>query len=501
MVEGVQQGLVLVGTFCKLRKLLYLKAEGIERQERLQYVRQTWKYSICSEEDDDSYTLPDPEIPLLYSLHYGQQCPPEWDDGSVPAETADRQKKKEHGKSNLHAEEDFLQKLESLNLDPRLKKLLKTNEEVFGALPPPLSCKKLVQMHLKLKPEFEKTRVRRHPHPAPQEQVGEIERQIQECINAGLVQEYKKGDYPHHCSPCFLVAKRGSTALRLVVDYGEVNKKARNHSGSIPNMKNTLERIAKCRYKTKMDKRSGFWQVDLTAAAQELLAFITPKGRVFKWKVMPFGVATAPALFQELTNKPLYILRLRPLVQEFFSRGAEMEAHIDDVSLGTNTQEDHVLPLCEFHIVCQENYLPITLEKGEFMKEEMEYLGFDVGYGWWKPAASKMQPLQDIQICDDPKKGLHNVRSFVGACNFYWRHIHNFTHSSAPLTDLISKTTPWRWTAREEEFFQELKKKVASSNCLGVPRPKGEIVLITDASDVGGGVERSTNGKSLTPLK
>ena len=53
-------------------------------------------------------------------------------------------------------------------------------------------------------------------------------------------------------------------------------------------MENTLERIAKCRYKTKMDKRSGFSQVDPTAAAQELLAFITPKGGVFKWKVMPF---------------------------------------------------------------------------------------------------------------------------------------------------------------------------------------------------------------------
>ena len=87
------------------------------------------------------------------------------------------------------------------------------------------------------------------------------------------------------------------------VDYGEVNKKTQNHSGSIPNMKNNLERIAKCRYKTKMDKRSGFWQVDLTAAAQELLAFITPKGCVFKWKVMPFGVANAPALFQELMKK------------------------------------------------------------------------------------------------------------------------------------------------------------------------------------------------------
>ena len=65
-------------------------------------------------------------------------------------------------------------------------------------------------------------------------------------------------------------------------------------------MENTLERIAKCRYKTTMDKRSGSLQVDLTAAALELLTFITPKGRVFKWKVMPFGVANAPALFQKL---------------------------------------------------------------------------------------------------------------------------------------------------------------------------------------------------------
>ena len=70
-------------------------------------------------------------------------------------------------------------------------------------------------------------------------------------------------------------------------------------------MENTLGRIAKCPYKTKMDKRSDFWQVDLTDAAQELLAFITPKGRVFKWKVMPFVVANGRALFQELMNKIL----------------------------------------------------------------------------------------------------------------------------------------------------------------------------------------------------
>ena len=77
---------------------------------------------------------------------------------------------------------------------------------------------------------------------------------------------------------------------------------------------------------------------------------------------MPSEVANAPALFQELMNKILYIVRRRPLVQELISRGAEMEAHIDDMSLGTNTLEDHDPLLCEVFIVCQENHLESNSE-------------------------------------------------------------------------------------------------------------------------------------------
>ena len=124
------------------------------------------------------------------------------------------------------------------------------------------------------------------------------------------------------------------------------DKKTLNHSGSIPNVEWTLEKIVSCRYKTKMDKGSGFWQVDLTPNAQELLAFITPQGRGFNSKVMPFGVANAPALFHELMNKILSILHCRPVVQELMSRGAQMEAHIEDVCLGTDSQEEHLILLC-----------------------------------------------------------------------------------------------------------------------------------------------------------
>ena len=78
-----------------------------------------------------------------------------------------RMKKEEKGKSNLHAEEDIVDKLESMSLNPRLSKLIQKYQEVFGALPPPRSCKELVQMDLKLEPEIEGSVVRRRPYPPP----------------------------------------------------------------------------------------------------------------------------------------------------------------------------------------------------------------------------------------------------------------------------------------------------------------------------------------------
>ena len=56
----------------------------------------------------------------------------------------------------------------------------------------------------------------------------------------------------------------------------------------------------------------------------------------------------------------------------------------------------------------------IKLKKWEFMREELMCLGLDVGYDWWKAFASKMQSPRDMQIPDDSKKGLQDLRSLLG---------------------------------------------------------------------------------------
>ena len=118
------------------------------------------------------------------------------------------------------------------------------------------------------------------------------------------------------------------------------------------------------------------------------------------------------------------------------------------------------------------------------MQETMHYLGFSIGYGWWTPAASKAKPLMDAKVrLENPKKGLHDVRSFIGACNFYRRHIKNFTHTSAMLADLIMNSTTWCWGPQEQQASYELKDKVANAKCFGVLGAQGEFILFTDASN------------------
>ena len=85
---------------------------------------------------------------------------------------------------------------------------------------------------------------------------------------------------------------------------------------------------------------------------------------------------------------------------------------------------------------------------------------------------------------EDPKRGLHDVRSFMGACHFYRCHIKKFTYSSAILMDRIRKSTTWRWGPQEQQAFGELKDKVANAKCLGVPWAQEEIILGTNDSNV-----------------
>ena len=202
---------------------------------------------------------------------------------------------------------------------------------------------------------------------------------------------------------------------------------------------------------------------------------------------MPFGLTNAPATFQELMNQVVARMKLKPNVQALLKEGAVVEVYIDDVLLGTFDADDHLPLVEEFLRTCEECNTRMKLGKCEFLQEEIEYLGFQAGSRWWRDVKDKVALIMKATIRDDKNRGVKDIRALLGSCNFYRRHICTFTYSSHLLTDLTKKTVPWTWTPEHEAQFQEIEEKLRSLRLLGTPAPEGKIVVITDASLVGGG--------------
>ena len=208
-------------------------------------------------------------------------------------------------------------------------------------------------MDIELKEEFKGKTLRQKCWPMPQEDSQEIEKQVQELIEAKLVEPFPVGTFPQHCSPTFLVDKKESKTKRMVGQYVKLNSMTKPHAGFLPNMEEMIENMAKCKFKSKLDLRSGFWQVGLSKRAKELTAFTIPNGRIFRWLCMPFGLQGAPGVFQDMMEILITKVKNSPGMQDIVKRSF-IGAFFDDCGLGTDSEEEHLQILEAFLKVCQE---------------------------------------------------------------------------------------------------------------------------------------------------
>ena len=174
-------------------------------------------------------------------------------------------------------------------------------------------------------------------------------------------------------------------------------------------------------------------------------------------------------------------VKSRPEVKTLL-KDIHLGAFFDDLGIGTNSVHDHLVVLEALLDECKKHNLRIKLSKCEFLSQLMGYLGFHLNHGTWQSSPKKVEAIMRAKVSN-----LKELQSFLGAMNFFRRHIPKFSDSSHILTDLLKKGTPWTWTDLHQQKLDELKSKLSQLTQLGTPKCQGEIVLLTDSSDHQGG--------------
>ena len=137
------------------------------------------------------------------------------------------------------------------------------------------------------------------------------------------------------------------------------------------------------------------------------------------------------------------------------------------------------------------------LHKCEFLKEQVDYLGFEVGKDGIRTSPEKVKA-----ILDWPRpQSTHDIRSFLGLTSYYRKFVRGFSQLAKPLTDLTRAKVDWKWGDTEENSFLALKAAMDTSPVLCLPDFERQFVVTTDASDVAiGAILEQDFGSGLQPI-
>jgi len=132
----------------------------------------------------------------------------------------------------------------------------------------------------------------------------------------------------------------------------------------------------------------------------------------FKPTVMFFRMANSPATFQAMMNEIL-----RDLINE-----GKVAVFIDDVLVGTETEEGHNEIVEEILRRLEENDLYIKPEKCVWKVRKIGFLGVIIG-----PNGIEMEKVKVNGVLSWPElKNVKDVRKFLGLANYYKRFIKDF---------------------------------------------------------------------------
>ena len=335
------------------------------------------------------------------------------------------------------------------------------------------------------------------PYTLPLKHYEWVQREIESLECAGVITK----SMLKWASPIVVVPKKSAPGeplkRRLCVDFRKVNElqqeviTTRKSKGQIsihplPKIDEMYVKLKGAKVFSTIDLRSGYHHIALGKSSRAKTAFVTPFGK-YKFLMVPFGLAQAPAFFQLLMNKVLKGLKFAM-------------TYLDDIIIFSKNELQHLEHLEIVFSHLQEAGLKMKHSKCDFFKREIHYIGHLISPEGISPLPNKLDCIKHMPAPKDVKE----INQFLGLTGYYRKFVPRFADISRPLTTLTKKDRKFKWTPACQKSFKLLKKTLCGEPVLKYAGTSKPYTLYTDASkfSCAGVLTQShttvINGKSTT---
>ena len=273
--------------------------------------------------------------------------------------------------------------------------------------------------------------------------------------------------------------------MRLCLDPKDLNQAIQREHYPLP----TIEDVATCLHGakvfTKLAVRNSFWHVKLDDSSSDLTTFNTPFGR-YRWKRMPFGIRSAPEVFQR---------RMHELIEGM----PHVEVVADDfvvVGYGETMEQatqDHDKTLMAFLQLCQDRGLKLNTEKLKLRQIQVSFIGHVATGDGLQVDPAKVKAIRDMQAPTD-KAG---VQRLLGLAQYLSKFLPNLSDIKKPLRELTQQDTEWCWDDAQNTALNQLKEAITRTPILRYYNLSDEVTLQCDASQSGLGAAILQKGQPV----
>lgn len=281
-----------------------------------------------------------------------------------------------------------------------------------------------------------------------------------------------------------VLVKKKDGQPRFCVDLRRLNELLLVEDSPLPRCDDAIDQLGRATAKMSgavhyhtLDLTAGFWALNIKPEHRERTAFVTNMGK-WHFRRLPFGLRSGPSYMQRLMESTLQGLSwdiCLPYIDDIaiWASGDTPEAAFDQAL----HRLDLVLERLEWAgLTCKPS-------KCSLFAERVEYLGHVCSQQGVSLDPKKISGISGIDV--DYVDSLAKVRSFLGLCGYYRRHVEDFHIKSAPLVALTKVGVVFPEATNNPEVkrsIRELKEALCKNPVLAYPRSDREFIVKSDAA-------------------